>query len=318
MKRRMSAAEKAEQIEKIQVCFKLAEQDWHDELHMTGAHSNDTPESNKYRRAKRRLLEDLRHEPYSEQQRHSPSNKNCIRRLIEKLRGDSVSGNIANGGLAAKWRGTVVFAKPNEWFLNSDDEHIYYSDRSDRNRLYRKREAGGEGTPVLKEPCSAVTLHEDGIYYINEDQMKIYHCSKEGRGRMQYSGESVTEFGLLRDGGIYANPGARRLCVDGQTAYFADVGNNYALTVADAASGAIIKVFPDVRPSFVNVHDGCVYYTDRMRGNAIYRLDTYGSKLSVFGSSSGYLHVIDSWLYFISAKKWHRLSLLDFGEAEEI
>ena len=227
-----------------------------------------------------------------------------------------MNGNIANGGLTVKWRGCVVFAEPNEWFLNADEDFIYYSDRSDRNRLYRKCGASGERKLVMKEPCSYVTLYEDGIYYINEDHMKIYRCSKEGKGRTLCSGERTCEFGILDYGGIYINPRAKRLCVAGHTAYYADAGNNYALTITDTRDASESKYFPDVKPSHINVHDGNVYYTDRMRENALYRLDPYGARLSIFGAAAGSLHVVGNWLYFISGRKWLRLSLLDFGEAE--
>ena len=229
-----------------------------------------------------------------------------------------MNGNITNGGLAAKWRGTVLFAQQNEWFINVDDEYIYYSDRNDKNRLYKKRNANDEGKILLKEPCSYVTLYEDGIYYLNEEHMTIYRCSKEGKGRTQYSDKSATEFGIFDGGGVYINPCARRLCVCGQSAYYADANNNYALTVTSISERSEPIVYSDIKPSYINVHDGNIYYTDRMRENAIYRLDSSGNRLSIFGESAECLHIIDVWLYFVSNKKWRRLSLVDFGEAEEV
>ena len=228
-----------------------------------------------------------------------------------------MSGNIANGGLVAKWRDTVIFAQPGEWFLNTDDEFIYYSNRNDKNRLYRKRSVKDPGAPIVKEPCSFVTLFGDGLYYINEEQMKVYRCSTEGKGRALCSGESATEFSILPDGAVYVNPGAKRLCVYGKTAYYADVNNHFALTVT-SLQGAEPKAYPDIVPSSINVHDGSIYYADRMRENALYRLDPAGARLSIFGAGAEHLHIIDHWLYFINGRKWRRLSLLNFGEAEEV
>ena len=230
----------------------------------------------------------------------------------------NMNGNIANGGLAVKWRGTVIFAKPNEWFMNVDDEYIYYSDRGNKNRLYRKRGLNDEGKLLLKEPCSYVTLYEDGLFYINEEQMKIYRCSKEGRGRTQCSDTGAAEFGILDGGGVYINPCAKRLCVYGQSACYADSSNNFALTVANVDKRDEPKVYSDIKPSHINVHDGNIYYTDRMRENTLYRLDSFGNRLSIFGGSAECLHIIDDWLFFISGRKWRRLSLINYGEAEEV
>ena len=230
----------------------------------------------------------------------------------------NMNGNIANGGLVAKWRGSVVFAEPNEWFLNTDEEYIYFSDRSDKNRIYRKSGASSEGKLVLKEPCSFVRLFEDGIFYVNEDQMKVYRCSKDGKGRALCSLDRTAEFGILDYGGVYINANARRLCVCGHSAYYADACNDFALTITDTRNSGDTRVFPDIKPSHINVHDGNVYYTDRMRENALFRLDPFGVRLSIFGGGSESLHIIDNWLYFISGRKWRRLSLLNFGEAEEI
>jgi len=184
--------------------------------------------------------------------------------------------------------------------------------------MHRKCGANDEGKLILKEPCSYITLSGDGIYYVNEEQMKICRCSKEGKSRTVYSSQSACEFGIVDDGSVYVNPHARRLCVYGQNAYYADADNNFALTIANAHGGGEPKAYSDVKPSHINIHDGNIYYTDRMRENALYRLDPLGGRLSIFGGSAECLHIIDDWLYFISDKKWRRLSLINFGEAEEV
>ena len=228
-----------------------------------------------------------------------------------------MNGNIANGGLVINWRGSVVFAKPSEWFLNAGDDYIYYSDRSNGNWLFRKRGPEDAGTVLLKEPCSYVTLHGDDIYYINEDRARLARCSTEGDDRTRYPDE-VREFAITADGGVYTNPRARRLCLVGQTAYFADADNDFALTIATiAAPGEAPVVFADIKPSFLNVHEDNVYFSDRSRANALCRLDRAGGRITIFGGPAECLHIIDDWLYFLSGKTWVKLSLRNFGEAEE-
>jgi len=225
-----------------------------------------------------------------------------------------VNGNIANGGRVIQWGGRVVFAQTNEWFMNADDKHIFYSNRADNNRLYRKRSEADPGNVLVKHPCSGIVVFGDGIYFVNENDRKVYRCSKEGKGITPASSLEATEFGVLSDGTVYANPNARRLCLFGSQAYFADAGNNFALTMFDVESGQT-DVFPAIRPSYINVYNGEVYYADRMRENKLYR---FGGAFSIFGDSVACLHVIGDFLYFISGGKWRRLSLTNFGDAEEV
>jgi hypothetical protein len=132
----------------------------------------------------------------------------------------------------------------------------------------------------------------------------------------------TTEFAVLPDGTVYANPDARRICICGENIYFADGGNKgslFAFTKYNYSTGE--KEFTaDVQPSYMNVYENDVYYTDRTKANNIFRIspNSNGSKVAVYGQSAELLHVIGDWLYFMSAKKWKRLSLTRFGDAQEV
>jgi len=225
-----------------------------------------------------------------------------------------MNGNTANGGLLAKWRDEIIFARPNEWFLNTDDDFIYYSNRNDENRLYHKQDAKDEGKALLKTPCSGLLLYGDKLYFVNENDKIVYSCSTEGKGVTRCSNKETTEFAVLNDGEVYINPVTRRLCVCKERVFFADSSNDYALTSIEVKSGEK-EVFANIKPSHINSYRGDIYYTDRMRENKIFRL---GSRYSICGNSSECLHVIDDWLYFLADKRWKRLSLVNFGEAEEV
>ena len=228
-----------------------------------------------------------------------------------------MNGNIANGGLVVKLRDKVCFARTDEWYLNSDGAYIYYSDRADRNRLYRRHHTPDSEKKVLSDPCSGVRLFGDHIYYINEIDMKVYRCMKDGGEKTLCSDDTTSEFGVFEDGGLFINPAARRLCVSGSKAVFADAKNGFVLTIFDSATGKK-EVVSDVKPSYINIHSGNIYYTDRMKGNKIYRLNPRGDRLSIYGGGAECLHVIDNWLYFISNNRWKRLSLLSYGVAEAL
>ena len=228
-----------------------------------------------------------------------------------------MNGNIANGGLVVKSRGRVCFAGTDEWFLNTDGVYIYYSDRADRNRLYRRRHTPDSREKVLSDPCSGLRLFGDHLYYINETDMKVYRCVKNGCDKTLCSDDITSEFGVFEDGGLFINPAARRLCVSGSKVVFADAANNFALTIIDTAAGEK-EVVSEVKPSYINIHSENIYYTDRMKGNKIFRLNQRGDRLSIYGGSAECLHIIDDWLYFISNYRWKRLSLLNYGVAEAV
>ena len=225
-----------------------------------------------------------------------------------------MNSNIANGGLLIKWHDTVVFAKPNEFFLNTDEEYIYYSDRSDGNRLYKKHGPNDAGKVIMKKPCSGLTLFDDAVYYVNEDDNMVYRCSKEGRNETCFRKEETTEFCVLDDGSIYAPTNARRLCHCGDRAYYSDADNDFSLTYA-STKNTEKQVYPTYKPSYINTYNDDVYFADRAQGNKIFRL---GAKFSVYGESAACLHVINDWLYFLTNNSWKRLSLINFGEAEEV
>jgi len=225
-----------------------------------------------------------------------------------------MNGNTANGGLLVKWHDEIIFARPHEWFLNTDDKCIYYSNRSDENRLYCKQDPKDEGKALLKTSCSGVVLFGDGLYFVNENDKTVYRCSTEGRGVTRCSSKETTEFALLDNGEVYINPAARRLCVCKEKVYFADSSNDYVFTSIEAKSGEK-EVYANIKPSYINTYGDDIYYSDRMRENKIFRL---GGRHSICGDSAECLHVIDDWLYFLVDKAWKRLSLMNFGEAEEV
>jgi hypothetical protein len=221
---------------------------------------------------------------------------------------------MANGGLLTKWQGGIVFARVNEWFLNSDDSFLYYSNRNDGNRLTRKENPGEEGEALLKTSCAGVVLFDDGIFYIDENDRRVYRCSTSGRGAARCSNKETTAFAVLDNGEVYINPDARRMCAAGEKIYFADAANDFALTCIELPRGEK-EVFANIKPSYLNVYGDELFYTDRMRENKIFRL---GSRFSISSESAEYLHVIDDWLYFMADKNWKRISLINFGEAEDV
>ncbi|MDR0570234.1 MAG: DUF5050 domain-containing protein [Clostridiales Family XIII bacterium] len=229
-----------------------------------------------------------------------------------------MNGNIANGGLVVYWKGDVLFAGPDEWFLNADEEFIYYSDRRNGNHIYRKCGASAEAAEsVVEEPCARVFLFEERLYYVNEEDMRLYRTHLDGSGRECLAETANGEYGVTDEGEAFVRAEARRLFVVGRNACFADAANGHVLTLERVGSSER-RAFNGVCPSYINAHGGDIYYADRTAGNRIYRMDSTGARISIYGGCAEFLHVLNDSLYFISDGKWKKISLSRYGEAEEV
>ena len=246
-------------------------------------------------------------------------------------------GNIANGGLITKfWHKEVVSDFNKLWFMNTDDEFVYYSDGMNSHYLCRYNENDPEGSVILKKPCTNVTLSGDWLYYINETDHRIYRCLRSGRSESLLMREETSEFVIYaKDEMVYATDagdlkgfagtlaeGVRpsKLCVAGGKVFYADGSNNNFLTFMNLNPEGSFReqCVGDIIPTYINSDGQYIYFTDALKGNAIFRLHTNGGNpLKICGESSGYLHIIDDRLFFWNGSAWKQISL-EGGVAKEV
>ncbi|MEK4104058.1 DUF5050 domain-containing protein [Paenibacillus sp. FSL R10-2791] len=270
-----------------------------------------------------------------------------------------MNGNLQSGGLILKadeslfitdiknYSGTYSLDRANDqavpihyeglfWFMNEAGNFLYYSDQLKGNVLCKLDIVKQHSEVLLDKPCYQLQRHEDWIYYIHEEDHRLYRCSTSGKRDMRLIDEHVESY-LLYEGQIYyATPnGIKRSTESGEASEkiselvtsllirignklcFSDAENGHRLTLLDLERHTVTMVDNIVALS-ISTDDKYIYCANRLNDNSIYRVDPlHGGSIRISGESADYLHVLDNDLYFCSGREWHRISLFG-GEAETI
>lgn len=270
-----------------------------------------------------------------------------------------MNGNLQNGGLILKagdslfitdiknYSGTYSLDRANDqampihyeglfWFMNEAGNFLYYSDQLKGNVLCKLDIVKQSSEILLDKPCYLLQRHEDWIYYIHEEDHRLYRCATNGKRDMQLIDEHVESF-LLYEGQIYyATPsGIKRsresgedieriselatssLIGIGSKLCFPDPQNRHRLTLLDVESHTVTMV-DNMDALSISTDGRYIYCANRLNEGSIYRVDpVHGGSIRICGENADFLHVLDNDLYFCSGREWHRLSLFG-GEAETI
>ncbi|MCJ8011821.1 DUF5050 domain-containing protein [Paenibacillus sp. KQZ6P-2] len=224
------------------------------------------------------------------------------------------------------------------WFMNEDGRHLYYSDQRRGGALYRSGTDSHEPELLLDVPCMNLTLSGGGIYYIDENDGKLYRCGKDGCGTEPLTEERVLGYVIRSDETLYyATAQGIRACIPGSRyeerltgtpaagmisagdrLVYADKERRYALTVLDIQSGAVGAVYDDLSPNSLNTDGRYLYCANRRNDSTIYRVDPeQGRIIRIFGESADHLHVIGDELFFRGQDGWFAMSLYG-GQASKV
>ncbi|MCI3920624.1 DUF5050 domain-containing protein [Paenibacillus sp. TRM 82003] len=250
--------------------------------------------------------------------------------------------NVPNGGLAIRLDDRWLLgdmktyrtrpASPSggmRWFMNADDDFLYYSDQRRGNALCRSdRESGREET-LREQPCSHVFLDRDRLYYINEEDRRLYRCFPDGKEPSRVTEEAVDAFALeggrlsyaAAKGGIYVctDSGQERerisdasasclVRVEDRIAY-ADRNNDFAVTFLDPVSNETVVIDGAASP-VLNTDGRYVYCANRLHDRSVYRIDPRdGRSIRICGESVEYVHIFGDELLCCIAREWHRMPL---------
>ncbi len=257
--------------------------------------------------------------------------------------------NLLNGGLILKVgeglvvsdikSSTTIFnSRVNGmfWFMNFDGNSIFYSDQKRDNSLNRIDLREQREILLLDKPCYGVVLYKDFLYYINENDRKLYRCMINGRNEARIIDEQVEGF-ILEQGCIfYSTPQGIRSCSEtgsqretisdipasklvliGERLVFSHKGRQHVLTIMDLNTGNA-NIVQAVAAASINTDGTYLYCANRLNGKSIYRIDPeHYSSIRICSESADYLHIIEKELYFYANSQWCRMSLMG-GQAEKI
>lgn len=97
------------------------------------------------------------------------------------------------------------------WFMNPADDGIYASDQQRGHRLCRIDPRTGAVEPV-SQACGGLIRQGDWLYYINEEDRKLYRLRMDGREESRIADEAVEAFAMDGDEIYYATGLGIRTC----------------------------------------------------------------------------------------------------------
>lgn len=200
-------------------------------------------------------------------------------------------------------------------YINADAHYVYYvrnnvSDGTafsflkwNSNSLCRIKRTGGEVTILDKDPSLYSSLVGNYVYYIHYDTSEastLYRVRIDGEERQQIhpspilpcatSGPYIYYNGIDHDHAIYRmdtqsnvssavyDGNCQSPIVVGNTAYFLDCDNNYALKAADLTTGEAVTLTTD-RVDCFNIAGNYIYYQRSSKSNpALCRISTAGGE----------------------------------------
>lgn len=263
--------------------------------------------------------------------------------------------NRQNGGLVLKASGTLFLSDLQEyqgthmlssssstmldgvfWFMSHEHPYVYYSDQKREHALCRLDLLQARTEVINKVPCYSPILHKGWIYYINENDRKLYRCTMQGEQESLVLDEQVESFLFLNEE-IYYTTGqgikksdeagtgrqklsetkALNLIAWGAYLVFSDLEKQHTLTLLNTMDGSVVAL-EEIQATSINATERYIYCTNRINNHSIYRMDPITkSSIRICGESGDYLHILEDQLYYLHHGEWRRISLTG-GEAQNV
>mgnify|MGYP001160569857 CR=1 FL=1 len=255
--------------------------------------------------------------------------------------------NLLNGGLVLKAGNrffvsniktllTNVDYKSMFWFMNHDGNEIFYTDERRDNHLYKWNIQQQSAGLVINKPCYGVILHLDTLFYIDENDGRLYCCPKHGNRASKIVDEEINCF-IIEDDRIYYSTSShiKRCTLTGSNTEilcdaaasamilindilaFADKNNHYILTLLDINTLNRITI-SEISVSYMNTDGQFLYCINSNSNNNIFRINPKTCKaIRMLNEQASHLHIIEDEIYFCIHKEWHKMSIFG-GEAVKI
>lgn len=270
-----------------------------------------------------------------------------------------MQGNVMNGGLVLltdygllltdmrNYEGTSLLSMDASysrimrldgqlWFMNADDQFVFYSDQKKQHSLCRLSIATMREQQILDKPCSYLQMHEDWIYYLDERSSRLCRCLKDGKREQIIVDEIVWSYLIHKEQLYYSTPnGLKRCDLSGAAKehwleksgtflqmvhdklVFADASQNNILTFVDLANGNTTGL--ETIQVAGMVYDGqYLYCANGAHERSIYRVDPIQLRaIRILADRADYLHITHDHLVYFSSSHWHQMPLHG-GESTKI
>ncbi len=222
------------------------------------------------------------------------------------------------------------------WFMNCEGNSIYYSDQKLSNSLCRYDIDANTENVVLEKPCYGLLTCGEWIYYINENDGKIYRCLLNGKSEYKIINEQVICFiteneqiFYSTETGIYtcsmkgdkvnkiSDSAALNMLLVDEFLVYTDKKNKYILTIFNLRNENV-ETYTEICASSINAKDRYVYCTNINNDSSIYRISLDNkSCIRICGEGANNLHIIDDDLYYNAKNEWKSISITG-GNSEKL
>ncbi|MBR5224009.1 MAG: DUF5050 domain-containing protein [Clostridia bacterium] len=173
-----------------------------------------------------------------------------------------------------------------------DGDWVYYTDQYWGGKLYKMKNDGSSVTQITRTECRDYIVNNGYIYYVNSSNRLVYKCSVDGKD------ETI----------LCAGFGGDHLALVGGKLV---ITNKYdILSVNLDGTGFYSFGTTNIQYSFLNGHDGWVYYLEHDFRNGYNEVSSFG-KMRFDGSqktkiyeykflnhANSFINVADGWIYF--------------------
>lgn len=182
----------------------------------------------------------------------------------------------------------------------SDSDYIFFSTNkwySQNKGIYKISKKDGKSYKIINGECSSLNLYKDKIYYVLNDESKLFCCDLDGNNRAMIL-EKVSSFGIENDTIYYFDDNLGTSCLyscslDGQSIkklvstgefvsksltilknkiFYLTGQNTYNLYEYDIYSNKNTKLLDD-SISYYIPYENYIYYINKTDGDFMYKLD---------------------------------------------
>lgn len=183
-------------------------------------------------------------------------------------------GNIINKGLTADYNG-----------------YIYYSNISDKYKLYSMKKDGSDKKKISDDSCSYINVIGDWIFYRNDDDWgKIYRIKTDGTMRTCLNKDDSTFVTVVGDFIYYCNSSNGN-----QITRIKNDGSNRGIICNDSAE-------------YINVYNGWIYYSNASQKYSLCKVTVNGRKKRTISKDRCLsLNIAGDWIYYRNGSKEGKL-----------